>query len=302
MKPIKFFITALIVIGFVVIFESCATTGGEQDIFGEALTEEAIDTTGGADLEAEINKLQAEKATLEKEKADLEKQVKALKQENQRLSAKIAELGSQLETEKEKTRELSARLSELKAGGASDTLVQSLKSKIAQLENELASYKQQVRDLQAKLAEAEVSGMKAGEAVPAFPEIPKKGVFEMTEAEFKDYYKMGLKLFNQRKYKEAIAYFDTLLKSTVQTKLKINCVYWIGESYFGLKKYKDAIKYFEYVANQKSVKTPDALYMLGRCYAALGNIKKAKEYMRRVLKEYPKSSVARKAKIRLERL
>jgi TolA-binding protein len=93
-----------------------------------------------------------------------------------------------------------------------------------------------------------------------------------------------------------------LLKSDLETNLKVNVIYWLGESYFALKQYDKAIEYFNYVAQTKSAKTPDALYMLGRCYAALGKIKEAKEYMNRVVKEYPKSPVAKKAKDRLERL
>jgi tol-pal system protein YbgF len=124
----------------------------------------------------------------------------------------------------------------------------------------------------------------------------------MTEKEFKSYYDRGLNNFRKRNYKNAIAYFDTLLKSDLETNLKVNVIYWLGESYFALKQYDKAIEYFNYVAQTKSAKTPDALYMLGRCYAALGKIKEAKEYMNRVVKEYPKSPVAKKAKDRLERL
>lgn len=304
------------------LIQGCASTAEQEDIYGGVIEEttKGIDTTQFATLSEEnkalkdqINKLQSENNALRKDKAELEKKLSSLQESNAQLSAKISELGSQLEAEKQRTRELSAKLAQYESTLKPEA---ELAAEIAKRDSEIVEYKKQIRDLQAKLAELEVKVTAQPEAIqptqpvtvggevklvyPGItaetPEIP------MTEKEFKNYYNRGLNNFKNRKYKDAIAYFDTLLRSTVETDLKINVVYWIGESYFGLKQYEKAIEYFNYVAQTKSAKTPDALYMLGRCYAALGKIKEAKEYMNRVVKEYPKSPVAKKAKDRLQRL
>jgi TolA-binding protein len=312
MKLIVFLIGFVLISGVLFLNSGCAPSAEEMDIYGEVIEETAEEDMAlseeNARLKEELNKLRSEKAILEKSKSDLEKRLKSLEEENNQLRTKISELGAQLEAEKQKTRELSARVSELETPGATE---QQLRERITELENELAQYKQQVRDLQAKLAEYE-AGLQKGwtvakevaetEIEPIFPGTPVEEPVEMTEEDFRNYYKRGLELFNKYRYAEAIAYFDTLLRSTVDTKLKINCVYWIGESYFGMKKYEKAIEYFDYVAGTKSSKTADALYMLGRSYAALGKIKEAKMYMQRVLKEHPKAPVAKKARRLLDRL
>ncbi|CUS98934.1 tol-pal system protein YbgF [Candidatus Chrysopegis kryptomonas] len=315
MKVTSYLLVLLMGVWFSFSIYGCASTAEQEDIYGEAIKEttEGIDTVQIATLSEEnkalksqISQLQSQNAQLQNEKADLEKKLRSLQETNTQLTAKISELGEQLEAERQKTRELSAKLSQYETqpvGGEVE-----LKAEIAKRDSEIAEYKKQIRDLQAKLAELEVKASSqpatvAGEVKATYPTIiPETPTVKITEKEFRVYYNRGLNDFRNRKYQTAIAYFDTLLKSNVETNLKINAAYWIGESYFGLKQYEKAIEYFNYVAQTKSAKTPDALYMLGRCYAALGKIKEAKEYMNRVIKEYPKSPVAKKAKDRLERL
>lgn len=240
--------------------------------------------------------------------------MRSLQESNTQLTAKISELGQQLEAEKQKTRDLSAKLAQYEALPQPGASEMELRNEIAKRDSEIAEYKKQIRDLQAKLAELETKvatkptetpppATVGGEVKLAYPGItPETPKIEMSEKQFRNYYNLALKEFKNRKYTTSIAYLDTLLRSNVETNLKINAAYWLGENYFALKQYEKAIEYFNYVAQTKSAKAPDALYMLGRCYAALGKIKEAKEYMSRVIKEYPKSPVAKKAKDRLERL
>ncbi len=315
MKVITYLLVLLIGVGFSFSIYGCASTAEQEDIYGEAIEEtiKGIDTVQVATLSEEnkalrtqVSQLQSQNAQLQNEKAELEKKLRSLQETNAQLTAKISELGEQLEAERQKTRELSAKVSQYESQPAGGEV--ELRAEIAKRDSEIAEYKKQIRDLQAKLAELEVKASSqpatvSGEVKATYPTIiSETPTIKMTEKEFRVYYNRGLNDFRNRKYKTAIAYFDTLLKSNVETNLKINAVYWIGESYFGLKQYEKAIEYFNYVAQTKSAKTPDALYMLGRCYAALGKIKEAKEYMNRVVKEYPKSPVAKKAKDRLERL
>jgi tol-pal system protein YbgF len=295
MKVLNYLLILIAGVWLILSIQGCASTAEQEDIYGEVIKEITgeVDTTELATLSEEneslkkqVSNLQSQVAKLQSEKSELEKKVASLQETNAQLTAKISDLGSQLEYEKQRSRELSAK------------------------DSEIAEYKKQIRDLEAKIAELEVklstkppttvAGEVKGEV--KLPGIIPEPTIKMTEKEFKSYYDRGLNNFRKRNYKNAIAYFDTLLKSDLETNLKVNVIYWLGESYFALKQYDKAIEYFNYVAQTKSAKTPDALYMLGRCYAALGKIKEAKEYMNRVVKEYPKSPVAKKAKDRLERL
>ncbi len=312
---------------FSFLIQGCAPTAEQEDIYGGVIEEatQEIDTAQIAtlseenkalraqisSLQSENNALKSENATLKRDKAELEQKLSSLQESNVQLSDKISELGAQLEAERQKVRELSAKLAQYESAPKPEATEAELVAEIAKRDSEIVEYKKQIRDLQAKLAELEVKVTTqptppttvGGEVKLVYPgisvEAPK---IPMTEKEVKNYYNRGLNNFKNRRYKTAIAYFDTLLRSAVETNLKINAVYWIGESYFGLKQYEKAIEYFNYVAQTKSAKTPDALYMLGRCYAALGKIKEAKEYMNRVVKEYPNSPVAKKARERLQRL
>ncbi len=322
MKTMKYFFLLITGVWILFLIQGCASTAEQEDIYGGVIEEitKGIDTTHVSTLSEEnkllreqVAKLQAQNTKLQSEKNELERDLRSLREGNAQLTAKISELGEQLEAEKQKTRELSAKLAQYEAlpqPGAGET---ELRNEIAKRDSEIAEYKKQIRDLQAKLAELETKvatqpsktppAVVGGEVKLVYPGIiPETPKIEITEKQFKNYYDLGLREFRNRRYKKSIAYFDTLLQSNVETNLKINVVYWLGENYFALKQYEKAIEYFNYVSQTKSAKTPDALYMLGRCYAALGKIKEAKEYMSRVLKEYPKSPVAKKAKDRLERL
>ncbi|MCS7229346.1 MAG: tetratricopeptide repeat protein [Candidatus Kryptonium sp.] len=319
MKIVGFTFIVIISIGVLLLIQGCASTAEQEDIYGSVVEEttEGIDTMQISALSEEnkalkeqISKLQAQNSQLQNEKAELEKRLKSLQENNSQLTIKLSDLAAQLEAEKQKTRELSQKISVYETRPEASEL--ELRSELAKRDSEIVEYKQQIRDLQAKIAELETKlatqpldtkTQLAGADKFIYPGIPADAPrIEMTERQFRNYYNLGLNAFKNRKYKLAVSYFDTLLRSTYETNLKINVVYWLGESYFALKQYEKAMEHFNYVAQTKSAKTPDALYMLGRCYAALGKIKEARDYMNRVVKEYPQSPAARKAKNRLERL
>ncbi len=318
MKMLNYLLALIAGAWLILSIQGCASTADQEDIYGQAIKETIgeVDTTKlstlseeNESLKRQVSNLQNQVAKLQSEKSDLEKRIALLQETNAQLTAKITDLGSQVEYEKQKNRELSAKISQYESMPQTET---QFAFELAKRDSEIAEYKKQIRDLEAKIAELEVklstqpttvAGEVKGEVKLSYPGIfPETPTIKMTEKEFRSYYDRALNNFKKRNYKSAIAYFDTLLKSDLETSLKINVTYWLGESYFALKQYDKAIEYFNYVAQTKSAKTPDALYMLGRCYAALGKIKEAKEYMNRVIKEYPKSPVAKKAKDRLERL
>lgn len=302
MKLVGFMLIVLTSLSLPLLLQGCASVS-EQDIYGSAIEEivEGVDTGQTITLSEENKSLKEEISRLENEKKDLEKKIASLQENNAQLSAKLSNLGAQLEAEKQKNRTLSQKILEYESQPKPGATEIELRNEIAKRDSEIVEYKRQIRDLQAKLAEIETR--QASEPTISYPGIfPNARTIKMTEEQFRNYYNLGLNSFRNRRYRTAIAYFDTLLRSDLETDLKINAIYWIGESYFGLKQYQKAIEYFNYVAQTKTVKTPDAIYMLGRCYEMLGDTRRAREYMNQVLREYPQTPVAKKAKERLAKL
>jgi tol-pal system protein YbgF len=80
--------------------------------------------------------------------------------------------------------------------------------------------------------------------------------------------------------------------------------FYIGETYFAEGKYQQAAAQYNNVRKDhgKSPKLPDALYRLGMCFEKLNLKDDAKLFYDSVIKNHPKSSVARDAKARRDAL
>lgn len=117
-------------------------------------------------------------------------------------------------------------------------------------------------------------------------------------------YKRGHELFNSGRYAESRAAFSALLKSYPTDKLANNARYWIGESYYSERAFESALKFFEEVAGKypHDNKTPDSLLKAGLSYIELNNNDKARETLERLIKLYPRSEAAEKAKKTLNKI
>lgn len=102
----------------------------------------------------------------------------------------------------------------------------------------------------------------------------------------------------------AIQGFRDYLKLYPDTDLSDNAQYWIGESYFTKKEWQMALIEFEKVEKNypKGNKLPSALYKIGLCYLNMQIRNKGKEYLNRIIKEFPNSPEANLAKERLATL
>jgi tol-pal system protein YbgF len=83
-----------------------------------------------------------------------------------------------------------------------------------------------------------------------------------------------------------------------------NAQYWLGESYYDQKDYQTAGGEFQKVLDRypRGNKVADAMLKLGFCHAALGKLDRAREVLRHVVEQYPKTSPARLASERLASL
>ena len=116
-------------------------------------------------------------------------------------------------------------------------------------------------------------------------------------------YEEALGAFKSKKYDDAAASFQKMLDDKVPDEIADNCHYWIGESDFGKKKYSDAMAEFDAVLKyRRSGKKGDAQFMIAQCYERTGQKAKAKEAFEKVVKDYPTNAHVKKAKARWAKL
>jgi tol-pal system protein YbgF len=102
-------------------------------------------------------------------------------------------------------------------------------------------------------------------------------------------------------YKESIEGFRSYMKIAPGSSLLDNALYWIGECYYAMGKRQDAVNTLNELANgyPESNKKPAALYKIGIIYEEANELKIARMYFNRVIKEYPNSPEAALAGNRL---
>lgn len=132
-------------------------------------------------------------------------------------------------------------------------------------------------------------------SVPA-PPTPGENPVEMYQAAYRDY--------QRGNYDLAISGFREFLAGNAKSDLADNAAYWIGESLYSQKKYRDAIEQFDSVVNDypRSDKVPSALLKKGYSYINLGEKSRAIVQLQYVVHEHPRSPEAAKARDELKKL
>lgn len=107
-----------------------------------------------------------------------------------------------------------------------------------------------------------------------------------------------------RNYNEAIRELNAFLAQYPNSTYKSNAHYWLGQLYYSIKKdMPQAESNFKVVIAQKdSSKRADSLLKLGLMAEKAKDRTAAKQYYQDVLKDYPKSSSAERAKKQLDAL
>ncbi|NOY78948.1 MAG: tol-pal system protein YbgF [Calditrichaeota bacterium] len=205
---------------------------------------------------------------------------------------KVVELKSTIDNLEQKLKQKQAQIDELKV------LLNIKKDKIAILDSK-------VKNLQTQVASGQPYSPEKNAQFTRSNTIPQRGKAVRASANigFRQAYKEALKEFNSRRYKKAIQDFSLLIQTNPNHPLASNCHYWIGESYYALKNYQKAKSAFESVLSyQKTYKREPALLMLGLSYLRLGDKEQAKEQLSTLVRKYPHSVYAKKAKRLLKRI
>lgn len=117
-------------------------------------------------------------------------------------------------------------------------------------------------------------------------------------------YLKGLESFKANDMAGARASLVQFLEKHSGHELTPNARYWIGETYYGEKNYEQAILEFQEVIKQypKNEKASAAMLKQALSFRALKDIKSARYVLNRLVKEYPKSDDAKKARTVLKEL
>lgn len=218
--------------------------------------------------------------TLAKGQADLQANLDSLRVETQSMQGRFDDVGHRLSGAKEEQ----------------SLLKDDLRLKIKALEERLSKFEHQALSAApaAPAASAPVApAATGGEAAPAV-----HATADPAEA----LYQKGLDLVQKKgdmaQGREA---FGSFMKTYPQHALAVNAMYWIGETYYGEKKYENAILQFQDVIQKYGdhPKVASALFKQGLSFHALGDVKEAKVILQRLVKSFPLSEEAARAKEKL---
>ncbi|GEM_PF-552211 len=127
------------------------------------------------------------------------------------------------------------------------------------------------------------------------PQVPRK---QLAPAEV--LYNQGIKLYDQKKWDEAISTFQDIIAFDSKNPLADNAQWWIGECYYQKQDYQKALTAYQQVFNLGDQnKAAYAQLRMGYCYWHLNQKENAKSEFEKVLNQYPdaQEEVAKAQKI-----
>jgi len=127
--------------------------------------------------------------------------------------------------------------------------------------------------------------------------------YRAPDAQEQEDYDAIIDLIRKRKaYDQAISSLYEFIEKYPEGDLTVNAYYWLGEVYLAKPQLEQARQAFTIVATRYADhrKAPDALYKLGMTVDRMGEHDNARQYMERVIRDYPDSSAAGLARRFLE--
>jgi len=185
--------------------------------------------------------------------------------------------------------------------------IEEIKTENVQLQQKLDASEQKNKDLMAKVSDLEAAQIAAQEKAtkPSTAAAPKIMMTKVTagssSSDMIQHYEGSVALAKERKYKEAIEEFQSLLDAGIKSDYADNCHYWIGLCNYGLHEYKTAIAEFQEVLKFKiSEKKDDAQFMIAQTYDKMGNRQQAQAEYRKFVELYPNSEYFKRAQAKLK--
>jgi tol-pal system protein YbgF len=263
-------------------------------------------TAAGCISTSDFEAVQRQVGELQEELAGL-KRTAAGKQDVQNVNVRIAEQTETLlksnATLVAKVSEIEERIASTQGGiESSSHRLDQLAQQLAQAQRELEELRARVAALQAAPPAAAADPATPGSemTVPATPDTgataPAGDPMQTYQAAYRDYQRGNFDL--------AIEGFTEFLQGNARSDLADNAAYWIGESLFSQKKYREAIAQFDSVVSRypKSDKVPGALLKKGYAYINIGERAQGVVQLQYVLHEHPRSQEAALARQKLRQM
>lgn len=117
-------------------------------------------------------------------------------------------------------------------------------------------------------------------------------------------YRKAYDMLKAADYAGSSALFQQLIDRFPEHELADNAQYWLGEADYAQKNFRRALDEFKRVVDvyPHGNKVPDAMLKLAFCQIELGEKSKAKDTLQSLIRDFPWSEPARKAKERLQTL
>jgi len=232
---------------------------------------------------ANVKRTSSSKEEVQGVNVRIAEQTETLLRSNATLVAKVAELEERMQTSQGNTEQSAYRM---------DQLAQQL----TQAQRDLDNIKALIAAMQQQPGSTEGGASSSEVTVPSTPVASAGNPTETYQAAYRDYQRGNFDL--------AIDGFRDFLDGNANSELADNASYWIGESLFSQKKYRDAIEQFDSVVTRypRSDKVPGALLKKGYAYISIGERAQGVVQLQYVLHEHPKSQEAALARQRLRQL
>ncbi len=233
------------------------------------------------------------------------------------LEGRVINLESRLDTIERKLSEFEKRsvMSSEREGESMYQALKSLESEIYSMRNDIDTNTSDIADIKRKLQDIELEIIELKKVL----EERKKALVATTNATSgkgapetvtketvtpETLYSTALKLVKSSQFEMGIKKFEEFLKKYPTHPLAANAFYWIGEAYYGLGKYRDAILQFEDFRRKypHSAKVPASLLKEALAFLKLQDKGAARILLGKLIKDYPKSQEALKARELLKNL
>lgn len=117
-------------------------------------------------------------------------------------------------------------------------------------------------------------------------------------------YQAAFDLLKEGRYEDASSSFSAFLSEYPGGRYADNAQYWLAESYYVSRKFPESLREFRTLVDSypSSSKLSGAKLKIGFIHHELGEIAEAKRVLNAVIEEYPRTTVERLARDRLDQL
>ena len=242
------------------------------------------------DQVAQLKRTASSKEEVQNVNAKIAEQTQTLLKSNATLVAKVADIEDKMNSTTGSNEQTNYKL---------DRMAQQL----TQAQHDVEELKAAARAAAAVPPPAPVAGQPAQPSPAPMPEMTVTGAPE-TSANPMETYQAAYRDYQKGNYDLAMAGFREFIEKNPNSEYADNAAYWIAESLFSQKKYREAIQQFDSVVTKypQSDKVAGALLKKGYAYLAVNERAQGVVQLQYVVHEHPSAPEAALARQKLKQL